>query len=52
MPGGQEPFDGAAAPWAAQRLGIVVFVVGVSTLGTEIAAARLLAPYFGASTIV
>jgi spermidine synthase len=29
-----------------------VFVVGSSTLGAEIAAARLMAPFFGASTIV
>lgn len=30
----------------------IVFVVGGASLGTEIAAARLLAPYFGASTII
>jgi spermidine synthase len=29
-----------------------VFVVGIATLGAEIAAARLMAPFFGASTIV
>src|SRR3954447_17161004 len=46
---------GAAAPatalWAPP-LAAVVFVVGSASLGSEIAAARLLAPYFGASTTV
>ncbi len=36
----------------APRLGLLVFVVGASSLGCEIAAARLVAPQFGASTVI
>jgi spermidine synthase len=43
---------GGAISGSGRGLELVVFSVGVSTLGAEIAAARLLAPYFGASTIV
>src|SRR4051794_6914936 len=40
------------ARWPRGRIEVVAAVVGASSLGAEIAAARLLAPYFGASTIV
>ena len=39
--------DGAALPLEA-----LVFAVGMSTLGAEIAAPRLMAPFFGSSTVI
>ena len=42
----------SVGPTAALPVCAIAFVVGGASLGTEIAAARLLAPYFGASTII
>jgi spermidine synthase len=39
-------------PVGMPPISVLVFVVGTGSLGAEIAAVRLLAPYFGASTIV
>lgn len=41
-----------SGPVPRRYLHLLVFVVGACTMGTEIAGARLLAPYFGDSTIV
>ena len=47
-----EQREADAPPASSRGIELIVFTVGVATLGAEIAAARLLAPFFGASTIV
>ena len=44
--------DRPVAPKHGALLYLIVFVGGLTTIGTEIAAARLLAPYFGNSTFI
>jgi spermidine synthase len=46
------PPPGPAAPPPIAAIRVIAFVVGAASLGAEISAARLLAPYFGASTII
>ncbi|MCW2972860.1 MAG: Spermine synthase [Thermoleophilia bacterium] len=52
MTADEPPRDVTPARPALGVMSLVVFLVGVASLGAEIAAARLLAPYFGASTII
>jgi spermidine synthase len=51
-PAPSTPVRSAADVAAVRGLAFIVFFGGVSSLGAEIAAARLMAPYFGASTII
>ncbi len=49
---GSLPSVGLLGTASRRHVALIAFTVGVATLGAEIAAARLIAPWFGASTIV
>ncbi len=49
---GEAPAAQAPRPPSTLAIRAIAFVVGAASLGAEISAARLLAPYFGASTII
>ena len=49
---GERPSTAASHAPPAYVIRTIAFVVGAASLGAEISAARLLAPYFGASTII
>ncbi len=49
---GSKPVARTGRDWDATRLNVVVFIAGMGSLVVEICASRLLAPFFGSSTIV